>query len=578
MNSHRSRPVIRAIALVAVLSSGGHLAAQDAAGTGSYTPPAVPAQEQPEVLSRGPVHEAFAEPVNMQLQTGLVAPQQPPPNIEEIPPAERPQGSQYIWIPGYWSWDADRTGYIWVSACWRAAPPKMSWVPGYWAQTPGGWEWVAGYWAPAGVQNIEYLPAPPAIEDLEPAGIQTSPDTIWVPPCMYWIHGQYVRRAGYWLAAKPDWVWVPAHYVMTPRGYIFAEGHWDYSLDRRGVLFAPVYFPGSVYRRTAFTFSPNVVIDVGLLRVSLFAYPRYSHYYFGDYYDDAYLRIGIFPWFESRRRHIWYDPVYEHDRWRHQRSEPRWEARERDDYNRRRADINLRPAHTFREQESRLSRLPEPQRRAFQVAQPIGIAVTRQKASMKFEQIDTGARQKISKQAVDVRTFREERAHWEAPATGIDRTGHPGGEHKPAVMPATERRQVIQPTGEHKPSVIPAPEHRQTVQPIKERKPSVTPPSEYRRTIQPVEEHRETVMPTTQLKQPFRPAGTGGSTVSSPNSHRETTFTPPRETQTRQAERIQIPASPVTGNSGKQGFFQKGPPGQPADEKGDYRGKDNRRK
>ena len=44
-------------------------------------PAPAPAQEQPEVLSRGPVHEAFAEPVNLQLQAGLVAPERPPPNI-----------------------------------------------------------------------------------------------------------------------------------------------------------------------------------------------------------------------------------------------------------------------------------------------------------------------------------------------------------------------------------------------------------------------------------------------------------------------------------------------------------------
>ena len=49
----------------------------------SLVPPPVPSQEQPEVLTSGPVHEAFAEPVNLQVQAGLVAPQQPPANIVE---------------------------------------------------------------------------------------------------------------------------------------------------------------------------------------------------------------------------------------------------------------------------------------------------------------------------------------------------------------------------------------------------------------------------------------------------------------------------------------------------------------
>jgi len=90
-------------------------------GDATAQPPPTPAEEQPEVLTRGPVHEAFAEPVNLQVQAGLVAPQQPPAKIEEIPPADKPEGDQFVWVPGYWSWDGDRSGYIWVSACWRAA-------------------------------------------------------------------------------------------------------------------------------------------------------------------------------------------------------------------------------------------------------------------------------------------------------------------------------------------------------------------------------------------------------------------------------------------------------------------------
>ncbi|MEJ2040827.1 MAG: hypothetical protein P8X55_18140, partial [Desulfosarcinaceae bacterium] len=52
--------------------------------------PPVPAEEQPEVLTRGPVHEAFAQPVIVKDQQGLVAPQAPPPDIDEVPPQERP--------------------------------------------------------------------------------------------------------------------------------------------------------------------------------------------------------------------------------------------------------------------------------------------------------------------------------------------------------------------------------------------------------------------------------------------------------------------------------------------------------
>ena len=528
MRQYHSRPATWLIALLVVTPLGGcRWASQNGTASAANAdqpsppieeqnaPPATPAQEQPEVLSRGPVHEAFAEPVNMQLEAGLVAPNQPPPNIEELPPAERPQGQQFVWIPGYWSWDADRNGYIWVSACWRVAPPRMSWVPGYWSRVSEGWEWVAGFWAPAGVQEIVYLPAPPTVGDVEPQGPAPSLDTIWVPPCMYWSQGQYVRRAGYWLVAQPNWVWVPSHYVVTPRGYIFAEGHWDYSLERRGVLFAPVYFPASVYGRVSFTYSPSIVIDVGLLRVNLFAYPRYSHYYFGDYYDDAYVSIGIYPWFDSERLHTWYDPVYVHDRWQNRRSEPRWEERGREEYNRRRADRDLRPARTYREQESRLAKLPEPQRRAFQVAQPITVAATSRAAPLKFEQINPAARQKISKQATAVRTFRDERNRWESTAA--------------------------------------APK---TVKPPKERGGTVTPPVERTETVKPPRERGDTVTP--------------------PAEPREPASVPPREARVRQPERVRIPAPPIVGNSDVPEISQKGPPARPDYEDKDKEGKEIR--
>src|SRR5262249_50279169 len=84
-----------------------------------------------EVQTRGPVHEAFDEPVSLEAQAGVIAPKEPPPHIEEVPPADAPEGD-FAWVPGYWAWDGDRSDFVWVSACWRAAPPEMSWVPGYW--------------------------------------------------------------------------------------------------------------------------------------------------------------------------------------------------------------------------------------------------------------------------------------------------------------------------------------------------------------------------------------------------------------------------------------------------------------
>lgn len=378
--------------------------------------PPIPPEEQPEVLTSGPVHEAFAEPVNLEPQTGLVVPMEPPAKIEEVPPPERPEGDRFAWVPGYWSWDSDRKGFVWVSACWRAAPPNRSWVPGYWARVPEGWEWVPGFWTPTTPQKIEYLPVAPPIADVESEDLPPSVDYVWVPACPYWVRDQYVRRPGYWLRQQVGWVWVPSHYIRTPRGYVFVAGHWDYALDRRGVLFAPVYFPRPVYARVGFVYRPSIVIDLGVLQFSLFAYPRYSHYYFGDYFDDVYLSLGIFPRFESVRSRRWYDPFYRYDRWQHRRIEPRWDDRERREYDLRRADRDLRPPKTYRDMEIRHARLPEPQRRDLQIAKPLTTVVSTRSTPLTFRTINDSTQKKIAKQSTSVQRFRDERSRWESVA------------------------------------------------------------------------------------------------------------------------------------------------------------------
>ena len=404
-------------------------------------PPPTPAQEQPEVLTRGPVHEAFAEPVNLELQAGLVAPTKPPENIVETPPTDKPAGGQFVWVPGYWSWDSERKGYIWVSGCWRAAPPNMCWVPGYWAKVSNGWEWVAGFWSPVtGTQQIEYLPAPPALADVQPPANPLSPDEIWVPPCWYWYMGGYIWRPGYWLATRTDWVWVPSHYLWTPRGYIFVRGRWDYPLEQRGVLFAPVYFPRPVYQRPGFSFSASIVIDIGRLQFSLFTCPRYCHYYFGDYFDDFYIGIGIYPRFECEHRHTWYDPIYEYDRWHFRRTDPRWEEHQRNEYDLRRANKDLRPPRTYHEMEARLAKLPEPQRRDVRMAEPMSAFVAAKTTPMKFEHINNDVRNKLATRSTDVDKFRQDRSRWESPTA--ERKTAPSREAK---LPQPEKVTIPKP-------------------------------------------------------------------------------------------------------------------------------------
>ena len=81
-------------------------------------------QQGAEVLTRGPVHEAFAETVTFDPQPGSVAPKAPPAPIEELPPDERPEGGNVAWIPGYWAWDDERSDFLWVSGIWRSATTR----------------------------------------------------------------------------------------------------------------------------------------------------------------------------------------------------------------------------------------------------------------------------------------------------------------------------------------------------------------------------------------------------------------------------------------------------------------------
>src|SRR3954467_5100809 len=87
-----------------------------------------------QVLTQGPVHEAFAEPVVYDPQPGPVIPKQPPAPIEEMPPEQKPEGEDVQWVPGYWACDDSRNDFLWISGIWRAVPPGRQWVAGYWNQ------------------------------------------------------------------------------------------------------------------------------------------------------------------------------------------------------------------------------------------------------------------------------------------------------------------------------------------------------------------------------------------------------------------------------------------------------------
>ncbi len=416
----------------------------------------VPANAQPvppedvDVLTRGPVHEAYAEPVPYTPQPGYQAPQAPPPNINEIPPDEQPQGPQVEWVPGYWNWDSDSRRYIWVSGTWRVPPPGCSWVPGYWNQGPDGYRWVPGFWTSSDPTQIEYLPQPPANLEEGPSGPAPSEDVVWVPGNWVWSNGRYLWRHGIWTPAQANWVYVPAHYNWTPYGYVYIPGHWDYTLEHRGVVFAPVAFDPAAYQQPIYEFTPTIVIQPDALLVSLFCQPQYCSYFFGDYYSPRYARQGFYPWYEARDRRAWYDPIFYHEEWRHH-SDPHWYDNLHAEYDRRVKDRDLRPAHTWREEQQRVAHLPAAEKKMPVLATPLRTYAQRSNAPMKFVQVSPQKRQEAAQRANELHQYAQQRSHWEGAHVAQAQPERKAPEARPETPRGEEVRPQPQPHEEARP-------------------------------------------------------------------------------------------------------------------------------
>jgi hypothetical protein len=110
---------------------------------------------------------------------------------------------------------------------------------------------------------------------------------------------------------QENWVWVPAQYIWTPLGVYFRPGYWDYELPHRVIVFTPVYYRQPIYRAPRFVYRPRYTIDTGVsLLVHMFVRPNVRHYYFGDFYDPRYARIGIQPLYQHHLARGGYDPLF----------------------------------------------------------------------------------------------------------------------------------------------------------------------------------------------------------------------------------------------------------------------------
>lgn len=299
-----------------------------------------------EILTRGPVHEAFAGIVSYNPGPGVIVDKSPPASIEEMPPEIRPAGDRISWIPGYWSWDDERNDYLWISGTWRTLPPGRQWTAGYWASAGQGYQWTSGYWADSSLEETTYLPKPPLTLEAGPNVEAPSENHAWTPGSWTWSEASYVWRPGCWSVGHAEWDWIPAHHVWTPRGYVFVDGYWDYNVEQRGVLYAPLYFQKGCHSSPGHSYTPVIAIGLVAMMEHLFLRPDYHHYYFGDYYSRRYQKRGYYSpqVFQSSRRG--YDPVYSQRSWM-QRKDRAWESREEASYAYRRDHESARPPQTW---------------------------------------------------------------------------------------------------------------------------------------------------------------------------------------------------------------------------------------
>ena len=344
----RRRAALTGCLAVGLLATGRSTTAQDRPPQSPQLP-----ELQAQPLDSGPLHEAFAAPVSLGDSQPLIVFEEPPADVDEIPPDVQPEGRNVQWISGYWTWlddqltDADGGEYVWVSGLWRDVPQGRAWVPGVWspvtAEGRDAFQWTPGYWLDEAAANEEvvYLPAPPPSLERGPNTQPPAADSFWVPGC--WVYQtpqqDYSWRPGYWHQRPENFVWVPSAYQPTPRGYVFVPGYWDYPVARRGLPLAPVRFTnfdrrGSVFggRRFAGTFRPQSVIRPALLTTALFVSRDRPRYFYGNYFGGRAANVGLLPLYQTPRLGGgFYDPIYNDLAWRGRRDNRDWQR----DYERR---------------------------------------------------------------------------------------------------------------------------------------------------------------------------------------------------------------------------------------------------
>jgi hypothetical protein len=215
--------ILMSVSLVA--SAGGTQALAQAPSEAPPPPPesAPPATAPPAQVPEGlPPHPAFPEPLD-----------EPQPTTAELAQTE------YVWLPGHWTWTGDR--YEWETGYWIYPLPGHVLVPPRWEWNGESWVFHNAGWAPIGSDVVAF--APVAVTEGDLAGGE--PVDVYVEP----------RSPLYWTVA--DGYYAPL--ILYPRWhpyyhYYYALGHPFY------VQYAPLYYSpwyryyryGTFYRGRAY--------------------------------------------------------------------------------------------------------------------------------------------------------------------------------------------------------------------------------------------------------------------------------------------------------------------------------------
>ncbi len=305
------------------------------------------AEQGVQVLTRGPVHEAFAETVTFDPEPGIVVPKAPPAAIEEVPPDQRPEGANVAWIPGYWGWDDERKRFP-LGQRHLARP-------------------AAG--PPMGARLLGQVRARLSMDFRVLGRRQGDRGAILArAACDGRSRSQHRRAFGRRTPGCPA-VGCGSR-AATPGGPVSGR-----PCSRIGIGFLPITFGPraatssstatgitrsavaacclrrsismrACMRGPGFSYSPSTVIDLGVFANHLFLRPQYQHYYFGDYYAANYQAAGFYPSYSYNSGRYGYDPIYAHERWQH-RQDGQWEHRVAADFQNRRDHEDARPPRTW---------------------------------------------------------------------------------------------------------------------------------------------------------------------------------------------------------------------------------------